>query len=374
MDSHLYSKFYLLMFVSAICFQIKAEGRDSVVFLDSPSHPYLRTASASSSFQNSISLSEVGAAVSVLLGLAPPASLPPDSSSKLDEVLLPNPFDRPRAVFMLEVRGVEDPSLFIEHPNFQVGGASSSKVLVESNKVDIELAAEDDVYLALLDKPDEIESDLNDKELHDFANWLGGSYVGTLNDLDGELTLPLASGAPLRLYMSKKADREFAISLASLVHNIRVAGEMHADFVGGMRNPAEILTGCFTGIQALRGHYGPGGAVEQGMDLFLTTLTKLFDSLQLAYRGQIVGVVLLNEKSSQNSGRMLDVKFSTQAPRWLEEVGPLAPTLKAVLLVRRTLAWITGLILLISTLIGIYLLFNMPLTRDTLLYSNVKLD
>lgn len=71
--------------------------------------------------------------------------------------------------------------------------------------------------------------------------------------------------------------------------------------------------------------------------------------------GKIVGVVLLNEKSSQNSGRMLDVKFSTRAPRWLEEVGPLDPTLKSVLLVRRTLAWITGLILLISTLIGVRL-------------------
>lgn len=32
------------------------------------------------------------------------------------------------------------------------------------------VAAEDDVYLALLDKPDEIESDLNDKELHDFVS------------------------------------------------------------------------------------------------------------------------------------------------------------------------------------------------------------
>lgn len=95
---------------------------------------------------------------------------------------------------------------------------------------------EDDVSLALLDEPEEIESDLNDKELHDFvstacfhpicflphlfevsimlfwheipniliqANWLGGSYVGTLDALDGELTLPLASGMHLKLHMSK---------------------------------------------------------------------------------------------------------------------------------------------------------------------------
>lgn len=72
--------------------------------------------------------------------------------------------------------------------------------------------------------------------------------------------------------------------------------------------------------------------------------------------GKIVGVVLLNEISSLNSGRMLDVKFSARSSRWLEEVGSLDPTkMPEVRLVRRTLAWITGLILLISTLIGVRL-------------------
>ncbi|GFY93028.1 putative type 1 membrane protein [Actinidia rufa] len=52
-------------------------------------------------------LPEVGAAVSVLLGFAPPATLSAASSSKLNEVLMPNPFDKPRAVFMLDVRGAE---------------------------------------------------------------------------------------------------------------------------------------------------------------------------------------------------------------------------------------------------------------------------
>lgn len=79
--------------------------------------------------------------------------------------------------------------------------------------------------------------------------------------------------------------------------------------------------------------------------------------------GKIVGVVLLNEKSSLNSGRMLDVKFSARSSRWLEEVGSLDPTkMPEVRLVRRTLAWITGLILLISTLIGVRLPLLMGFT------------
>lgn len=81
----------------------------------------------------SMSLDQVSAAVSVLLGFAPPPSLPAQSSSKvlqpsipflymspatllnpfinfsypcqLDKLLLPNPFDRPRAVFLLQIDG-----------------------------------------------------------------------------------------------------------------------------------------------------------------------------------------------------------------------------------------------------------------------------
>lgn len=82
----------------------------------------------------SMALSEVGAAVSVLLGFAPPVTLSASSSLKvgklnlvvanllnikqivhhqysywlqLNEVLVPNPFDRPRSVVILEVTGAE---------------------------------------------------------------------------------------------------------------------------------------------------------------------------------------------------------------------------------------------------------------------------
>lgn len=89
----------------------------------------------------SLLLPDVGAAVSILLGFAPPSTLSSESSDKvmiviyysinfsglvflllefprsvldnsllilqLNEVLMPNPFNRPRAVFMLEIDGVE---------------------------------------------------------------------------------------------------------------------------------------------------------------------------------------------------------------------------------------------------------------------------
>lgn len=129
-------------------------------------------------------------------------------------------------------------------------------------------------------------------------------------------------------------------------------------------------------IEGLQKQYGPEGVAEQGLELFLTVISKMFDLFQTAYEGQVVGVIYFNESPSETE-TMLNLLYTSRPPsRWLEETeGQSNSTAYAeVLLVRRTLAWITGIILLIGTLLGVYFLLNMPLTKDTLLYSNVKLD
>ncbi|GFY81665.1 putative type 1 membrane protein [Actinidia rufa] len=200
-------------------------------------------------------LSEVGAAVSVLLGFAPPATLSAASSSKLNEVLMPNPFDKPRAVFMLDVRGAEvhaDSQVMEQSVYAEFGGALSSRVIEGSTKADIQLPDEGEVSVVSLNEPLSFDSDveLTDKELSDFASFLGGTYVAdALERMNGEFTIPLASGAHLSLHMSKKADREFIESLLSLVHNTRKAMDVHEDLSGSMRNPAELITGSFDGIK-----------------------------------------------------------------------------------------------------------------------------
>lgn len=69
--------------------------------------------------------------------------------------------------------------------------------------------------------------------------------------------------------------------------------------------------------------------------------------------GKIVGVVLSNTESYANLGPLLNIKLSNHGARWLGEVDPLNVTIGEVILVRRSLAWITGIILLVSTLIGV---------------------
>ncbi|CAK7336253.1 unnamed protein product [Dovyalis caffra] len=373
MDFQIRSVLHLLIISSLLFSLAKAESGGSVYFIDSQTRQYLRTPSPNDVVQsNSMSIREVGAAVSVLLGFAPFDALSAASSSKLNEVLLPNPFNRPRAVLLLEVTGGKFLFLVL-NSNAMLNSAFKSKIVPGSDKAGIRLPGEEVSVVYL----DEELVDFTDKGISDFASWLGGSYVvDPLKALNGELVIPLASGATTSLHMSEKANGEFIASLLALFRNSRKAIEMHEDLSQSTQPPAELLKGCFDGLKALEEQYGPEGAVHKGLELLLTTLSKIFDSLQAAYKGQIVGVIFFDTAPAPESETKLNVMLSSRPyARWLEETkAPTNGTIAEVVLVRMTLAWITGIVLIIATILGIYFLLNMPLTKDTLLYSNVKLD
>ncbi|KAJ1420888.1 hypothetical protein SESBI_14036 [Sesbania bispinosa] len=291
----------------------------------------------------SVLLQEVGAAVSILLGFAPPSALSAASSSKLNEVLIPNPFNRPRAVFLLEMNGINGLEKFVKD-NAMFSNSFWSTNVLGSDKVDIQLA--------------------------------GGSYApDALEPLNGVFTIPLPKGASVNFHMSKKAERKFMVGLLSLMRNVERAIQMHDDLSQSTQSPAELLMGCFNGIKVLQEQHEAESVAQHGVELLLATLTKIFGSLQEAYKGQIVGIIYCQTATPQESSKKFDVIFTPHhTARWLEEIKALNTTGPEVVLVRTTLAWVTGIILLVSTLMGICYLLNMPLTRDTLLYSNVKLD
>ncbi|WCJ33224.1 hypothetical protein M5689_014599 [Euphorbia peplus] len=369
MEFHKHSILILLVVSSLLCSCSLSQATQTIgsaFFIDSRTNHYLRSPSPNDAVQShSMSPLEVGAAVSVLLGFAPPATLSDAGSSKLNEILVPNPFHRPRAVFMLEITGVSDVT------NSILTDALKRKVVAGSDKAEIELPAEGVSMVSL----DEKLADVSDKkELSALASWLGGSYFSnSVESNDGEFIIPSAdgeAGAGVNLLMSEKADRDFVTSLLALFYNSRSAIEMHEDLSHSTEGPAELIMGRFDGSKALKD--------QQRVELLLAAISKMVDSLQVAYKGQIVGVIFHNDISSPGAEPVLNVKLTTQSSRrWLDEsTGSKAAeiTLLRVALVRKTLAWLTGIILIISTLMGICLLLNMPVTRDTLLYSNVKLD
>lgn len=78
-----------------------------------------------------------------------------------------------------------------------------------------------------------------------------------------------------------------------------------------------------------------------------------------------MGVILSNGTPSQESETVLNVMFTSHtSARWLEETtGSSNSTIVAeVLLVRRTLAWFTGIILLVATIMGVSC-YQTPLTK-----------
>ncbi|WVY94126.1 hypothetical protein V8G54_033214 [Vigna mungo] len=330
------------------------EASGSLTFVDSSSHQFLR-ARSSNDEQPSFLLQDVSAVVSVLLGFAPPSTLSAASSSKLNKVLSPNPFKRPRAVFLLEVNGINGlGKIAQDSPMF-----SNSFWSINSDKVDIQLPDESDVSVVSLD--DQLEH-WTDKEIRDFSSLIDGSYVpDAFVPLNGVLSVPLANGASVSFRMSEKAERMFVFGLMSLMHDVKRAIQLHDDLSQTTKSPAELLMGCFNGIKVLQEQYETESIAEHGIEVLYATLSKIVSSLQEAYKEEL-------EKK-------FDVIFTPHhTARWLAETSALNATLPEVVLVRRTLAWVTGILLLVSTLMGICYLLNMPLTRDTLLYSNVKLD
>ncbi|XP_039040149.1 uncharacterized protein LOC120178358 [Hibiscus syriacus] len=336
-----------------------AESTGSLFFVDSSNHQFFRSQSSTDVFQSeSMLLAEVGATVLVLLGFAPPATLSAAGSSKLNEVLSPNPFDRPRAVFMLEVSGIDDP-LVVDPKSALFSKALKSSVDLGSSKADIQLPDGDEVSVVSLDEP---RRDYTEEEINDFASWMGGSYeADATKPLLGVLTIPLADVDNVNLRMSEKAHREFVSRLLALFHNIRKAMEMHGQLLKTSHRPAELIMGSFDGIK---------------ISSLLATLAKIYDSLQKAYGGQIVGVIVFNGVPQPESKALMNVMYTSgPSRRWLEDTKKsLNTTVAAQVLVRRTLAWVIGLVLIIATFLGVHFLVNMPLIRDTLLYSNVKLE
>ncbi|KAL9237823.1 hypothetical protein vseg_012326 [Gypsophila vaccaria] len=346
-------------------FQVESIDDESsaVLFIDSNSHQYLHKKNIQS---NSMSVKEVGAAVSVLLGLAP-VDISAASSSKLNEVLLPNPFDRPRHVFMLEIGLSQDSQSTVYADKAAFTSGVKSKVSGSEGGAKIELPANEGVAFISLDGADDMAK--SDKEISDLATSVGGNFESS----SGELIIPLPSGSKLRLYMGKKADKKFATDLIYLIDNMKKSVEMELDSSETSSNVAELVGGYFDGIKALQEEYGSDEIAQEGMELLLTMVSRVFDSLQTRHKGEAVAVLLFSKAQ-----RMLDVTFSSVRPaaRFMEEVktSSNSTTAEEVRLVRLTVAWATGIILLIAVYIGVYLLMYMPVTKDTLLYSNVKLD
>ncbi|RZC63669.1 hypothetical protein C5167_025438 [Papaver somniferum] len=105
-------------------------------------------------------LSDVTAAVFILLGFARPASLRAESLIKLNKILSPNPFGRPCAVLMLEIPA-----------GVKFGSYIQSTVVLDSVKADVQLPERHEVSMISVGESEDSECNAAcmKKELHDLV-------------------------------------------------------------------------------------------------------------------------------------------------------------------------------------------------------------
>jgi hypothetical protein len=129
----------------------------------------------------------------------------------------------------------------------------------------------------------------------------------------------------------------------------------------------------------LRKQYGSGAHTQQACKLVLLAANKVLESLQTAYGGEIVGVFTF-VKETTDHGSPFQIAVSSRSARILQAAAAtadnstLTPEDEANRLADHAIVFFTVVILVISVILASFCLFSMPITRDTLLYSGVKLD
>ncbi|KAJ7535263.1 hypothetical protein O6H91_12G025600 [Diphasiastrum complanatum] len=349
----------------------EASGSGSVLFLEGGTHKFLRPAVKGSDFQAStFSGSDVWSAVAVLLGIAPPLSMSTSSATKLDKLLFPDPFHRPRSVLALALPTLHKDVLKESLPN--ILGMSSYKLhpltvddrettKVSGNDVRVKFLTTDDSH----DNPDLLEH-----ELDDLARILGGKYV----DLgEGHVSIPLPTGSEYKLFLSKKGDRDLVLELINLVRSLKES----LDAWKGLAQVSQIHSDLFLGT--LRGvkisNELAGGSLElQASEIFLFLVSKIVLAMETSYEGKFVAVLVMPMETAKDSVEdILGIDLLQRTTRSLVEESSDTSD-KVEKLTRNALTTVTALILIVAALLGSYFLFSMPLTRDTLLYSGAKLD
>jgi len=317
----------------------------------------------------------------VLLGVFPPVDVSQSSALKLDSVLVPDPFCRPRAVLLLNIMGV-DSELLSEWTAQEILGKSlfQQRPLSTVDSQLFELSGKD---VRLDDLLGSFDLDMTDASLQhaikDLTLLLGALYVPEGASAAGTLSMPLTSDNSIALDLSKDADRTFAMELVALVRGMQHAVAERKELGHVSDRPAQLFTGMITGIEALHKQYGSGAHTQQACKLVLLAANKVLESLQTAYGGEIVGVFTF-VKETTDHGSPFQIAVSSRSARILQAAAPtadnstLTPEDEANQLAGRAIVFFTVVILIISVILASFCLFSMPITRDTLLYSGVKLD
>ncbi|KAH7426084.1 hypothetical protein KP509_11G084000 [Ceratopteris richardii] len=345
----------------------KASQFSRVSFLEAAPGSYLRGTSSDGSQEGKFSYADVSAATSVLLGSAPSSPVDNESASKLNELLMPDPFHRPRAVLLLTLEQVKPVSF--KSNALEQGGNFGSFVVhdreIQQETMKSELLLPEDLSVLPLNMTSKglSESSSLEIELEDMASFLGASYEMSKGS-KGAFDLQLIDGDMITLDLEKEEHWTLIDKVSSMIKNIK-ASVFDIDMMQG-----GLIFGSLTVSKDLYEAPDSGITSKEASELLHLIAVKMFTYLNNLLNGGLVGVIVDAPEP------VLDMKFTSRPShiRMLQVSADSITATVAEVLTETIIAYITGIILIIALIIATCCLFKMPLTRDTLLYSGAKLD
>eukprot|EP00270_Netrium_digitus_P004997 TRINITY_DN1650_c0_g1_i1.p1 TRINITY_DN1650_c0_g1~~TRINITY_DN1650_c0_g1_i1.p1 ORF type:complete len:311 (-),score=82.93 TRINITY_DN1650_c0_g1_i1:332-1264(-) len=307
------------------------------------------------------------------------------TEKKLDLLLSPDVFHRPSAVVVVNLEGLRT-----EWVRDNVEGTKYRFLAIEDSAVEPAASHSPEHELVLAKQFSKLDIHVVDNEngrracsgnclMNELSSlgWIQSSDVSVhLEDM--KVSLP---GSSEVLDMSKEEDVWAVRDFLSMLRTIK---EEAIDFRPGRHSL--ILYGKTTGLKKLTLQYNaPMEKIRAVGQLFFSALVDALSEMQHQSGGMIAPIVFMGEdnaaadtalqlmltKAKQLAAAPLGMSMPRVSERILTET---TVTLTYDELVQRVVMWMTGLVLLIASLMTVYALAYMPITKDTLLYSGAKLE
>ncbi|GJP55513.1 hypothetical protein CLOM_g14463 [Closterium sp. NIES-68] len=372
----------------AVMAAVQVAASPAVLFLDEAQGSYFKRVSGSA---GSLALSPTAAvaATAALLGVSVPLNTDAATSSQLNSLLIPDPFNRPRSVLHLTLPGAD----FTMYSNVTSGTVQvvQSRVLAATSGIPAAsltgyLEAEF-VSLYRSARPEGLMMDVatcgwNHADADAAVESMAASspcddlcldFLMSPGSVGDEASQQLRRVMNSAFDPSKDADSNFLANLACVVRAIRSASYNSAE----LATQPHLLVASLAGFQEKQDPH----TASARLSFVLATISAHMSSLRLLSKGSLVAeVVLPGASSEQAAPHMLlqqIVSSAGQRPGARQLRGVVAASQVAQAQGLETPADVlstailvaTVILLIVSLVLATAYLFNMPPTRDTLLYS-----
>eukprot|EP00210_Caulerpa_lentillifera_P006055 g5787.t1 len=328
---------------------------DTIAFLDSFQTPYLKTTTPSS-----VTRSGFDAIISILTNSPSSISIDDSVGQELDRFLMPNVFNRPALIWTLALVG-----------------ATKEDFGEDWNYVDLKGSQTGDFRSSFLTISEHCRGQCLTEAFQGLSTEIGGSFqTGGSLGLNGQLTYsqcPSMKDKPLSL--DSKSVFYWVMELSGLWKELH--GMTQIDVNGVIK-----LETTLTGLYFIRQEFGSDSReLKSALCFTHAAVTSIHASLSHQVKGKVFSSILLHDSSS-------DVPQVTSWHEALErrsrsllskiegsDVDPnTTPLEKTKSFATNSVGYIMFLIISFSALCSIYALSNMDFTKDTLLYSQAKID